>query len=147
MKPDIVLRHRFVEFIPDTLEDGIVYVSMAYATVTHKCCCGCGEDVVTPLSPTDWKLTFDGRTISLNPSIGNWGFACQSHYWIRNNRVVWAQLMSADEIDAGRAYDRAAKGMYYSDFGITGVSPNTSETTDDVSHGGAWARLKAWWRN
>src|SRR5712692_8520000 len=27
--------------------------SMAYATVAHKCCCGYGKEVVTPLTPTD----------------------------------------------------------------------------------------------
>ena len=42
--------------------------------------------MVTPLKPTDWKLTFDGKTITLYPSIRNWNFACRSHYWIRNNR-------------------------------------------------------------
>jgi Family of unknown function (DUF6527) len=35
----------------------------------NLCCCGCGEKVVTPLRPTDWKLIFDGKTISLDPSL------------------------------------------------------------------------------
>lgn len=83
------MRHRFVEFIPDELEDGILYISITYATVLHKCCCGCGNEVVTPLSPSDWQLTFDGETISLFPSIGNWSFPCRSHYWIRKDKVVW----------------------------------------------------------
>jgi hypothetical protein len=71
------------------MEDGVIYVSVDYATAIHKCCCGCGNEVVTPLSPTDWELTFDGKTISLNPSIGNWNFRCQSHYWITKNTVEW----------------------------------------------------------
>lgn len=83
------LEHRFVEFLPDKLESGVLYVSMQYATASHKCGCGCGRDVVTPISPTDWQLMFDGRTISLNPSIGNWSYPCRSHYWIKGNRVVW----------------------------------------------------------
>ena len=62
----------FVEFIPEKLEEGKVYISPKYSTVVHKCCCGCQEEVVTPLSPVDWELTFDGKTISLYPSIGNW---------------------------------------------------------------------------
>ena len=68
------VRHEFVEFIPSTLNDGVLYISIPYATAVHKCCCGCGEKVVTPLTPTDWSLTFDGLTASLSPSIGNWGF-------------------------------------------------------------------------
>ena len=69
------------------IEEGKIYVSIAYATAVHKCACGCGKEVVTPLSPTDWKLIFDGKTVSLDPSIGNWGFPCRSHYWVRNNRA------------------------------------------------------------
>jgi len=83
------LEHRFVEFLPDKLDPGILYVSMQYATASHKCCCGCGRDVVTPISPTDWQLMFDGRSVSLKPSIGNWSYPCRSHYWIKGNRVVW----------------------------------------------------------
>lgn len=77
------LTHQFVEFIPDQLQEGILYVSLQYATAAHICCCGCGEEVITPFSPSDWQLTFDGVTITLSPSIGNWSFACRSHYWIR----------------------------------------------------------------
>lgn len=81
------LKHKFLEEIPDYLEDGILYISMQYKTVVHKCACGCGNEVVTPLTPNDWKLIFDGRTITLRPSIGNWNFDCKSHYWITNNAV------------------------------------------------------------
>ena len=102
MKPEIVLKHEFVEFIPDDLEEGTIYVSIRFATASHLCCCGCGDKVVTPIRPTDWKLIFDGKTISLDPSIGNWSFACKSHYWIRNNKVRWAAPWSKEEIDAGR---------------------------------------------
>ncbi|PYT79987.1 MAG: hypothetical protein DMG40_13935 [Acidobacteria bacterium] len=76
------LAHEFVEYMPDQLKDGVLYVSIPFATGAHKCCCGCGQEVVTPLSPTDWKLIFDGRSISLDPS--NWSFPCKSHYWIRS---------------------------------------------------------------
>jgi hypothetical protein len=109
MRREIVLKHEFVEFIPDKLEDGIVYVSIPYATVAHKCCCGCGMEVVTPLSPTDWKLIFDGETISLDPSIGNWSFDCKSHYWIRRDRVRWAERWSREKIEAARTYERIVR--------------------------------------
>jgi hypothetical protein len=35
-----------------------------------------------PISPADWQLAYDGDTVSLTPSIGNWGFPRRSHYWI-----------------------------------------------------------------
>jgi len=86
-----MLQHKFVEFIPDVIGEGILYISIKYCTAIHKCVCGCGNEVVTPISPTDWKLTFDGKTISLSPSIGNWNFKCQSHYWIKNSQVIHAR--------------------------------------------------------
>jgi len=101
------LTPKFVEYIPDTIEPGILYVSMENTTAIHKCCCGCGQEVVTPLSPSDWRLIFDGKTISLEPSIGNWGFVCQSHYWITRNRVRWAERWSKERIDSAREFQRA----------------------------------------
>jgi hypothetical protein len=85
------LEHRFVHYIPEQLEPGIIYISMDFATAAHSCCCGCGEQVITPFTPTDWKMTFDGETVTLSPSIGNWNSACQSHYFIVGNRVVEAE--------------------------------------------------------
>ena len=66
----------FVEYMPPELKKGIIYVSMVYATASHLCMCGCGERIVTPFSPTDWKLTFDGDSISIFPSIGDWDLTC-----------------------------------------------------------------------
>lgn len=96
------VRHGFVDTVPDLLDDGVVYVSIPYAIAVHRCCCGCGYEAVTPLAPTQWSLTFDGVSISLSPSVGNWSFPCQSHYWIRRNHVHWARRGSRDEVDAGR---------------------------------------------
>jgi hypothetical protein len=103
------LIHEFVDFIPSHLKDGTVYVSLPFATAVHKCCCGCGNEVVTPLSPTDWTLIFDGASISLDPSIGNWSFSCRSHYWITRNTVMWARDWSSAEVEAVRGYDRLVK--------------------------------------
>lgn len=102
------VKPQFVELIPDVLEPGVLYISMKYATASHLCLCGCGKEVATPLTPTDWRLTFDGR-VSLHPSVGNWSFKCRSHYVIAANQVRWAGNMSQKEIDAGRERDRLAK--------------------------------------
>ncbi len=107
--------HQFVEVVPDILRDGILYVSIPFATVVHRCACGCGNEVVTPLSPTDWTLTFDGVAISLRPSIGNWSFSCRSHYWITFNRIDWASQWTAHEIRLGRKLDQAAKAAYFAE--------------------------------
>ena len=64
----------FVEFIPAGLTEGKLYVSMLYATTVHLCACGCGNKVVLPLSPAEWQLYFDGESVSLTPSVGNWEY-------------------------------------------------------------------------
>jgi hypothetical protein len=102
------LDHRFVDRTPAELEPSVLYVTMEYATAVHSCACGCGARVVTPFTPDDWELRFDGETVSLSPSIGNWSFACQSHYWIRRNRIEWAPRWSAAQIGRARELARAA---------------------------------------
>lgn len=108
------LTHKFVDCIPEVLEDAVLYVSVMYGTAVHRCCCGCGREVVTPLTPTDWKLIFDGESVSLHPSIGNWNFPCRSHYWIRHNRVEWAEDWPEWKVNASAARDEREKAAFYS---------------------------------
>lgn len=154
MKPDIVLTHQFVHAIPEVLAERTVYVSVEFGTVAHKCCCGCGSEVVTPLTPTDWKLIFDGETISLEPSIGNWNLPCKSHYWIRHNRVHWARPWTWQQIEAGQAADARAKAEHYGSSRVPAKPvlnaplPNPdlapAQTTLPPPRDGAWQRLKRW---
>jgi len=113
VKSPTTFKHEFVTAIPERLAEETLYVSIDYATAAHKCACGCGAEIVTPISPTDWKLIFDGESVSLNPSVGNWSLPCQSHYWINNDRVRWAEVWTQDQIDAGRTQDRATKQMWF----------------------------------
>ena len=107
------LAHEFVEYIPADIKEGKIYISLPYATATHKCRCGCGKEVITPLSPTDWKLIYDGQSVSLDPSIGNWSFDCKSHYWIKHSQVIWSYRWSPEQIQSNREYDRSGKEQYY----------------------------------
>lgn len=99
------IRPMLIELAPKELEDGVLYVSQKYKTAIHKCCCGCGEKVVTPLSPAHWRVRINGNSVTIHPSVGNWGMTCKSHYWIKNNRVVWAGLFSEAKIAAVRRRD------------------------------------------
>lgn len=103
------LRHEFVDFIPDDPADGVVYISTTYATATHRCACGCRAEIVTPLSPADWSVTFNGESISLQPSIGNWSYPCQSHYWIKGNEVHWSDRWTPEQIATARARNEHRK--------------------------------------
>lgn len=98
----------FIDTIPDELVDGHLYISKRYRTAMHRCCCGCGLEVVTPLNPAKWRLTEDDARVSLHPSVGNWSFPCQSHYWIDKNQVRWARGMPQWKIDQVRRRDQAA---------------------------------------
>lgn len=108
-----MMQHKFVKLIPQNLIQGEIYISIEYKTVTHLCICGCGEEVVTPITPTDWKLIFNGSSISLYPSIGNWDFKCKSHYWIKENKVVWAKNWDKKQIDLVKKQDVFNKQKYY----------------------------------
>ena len=99
-----------VDRIPKDTIDGVLYVSWKREVAIHRCCCGCGLEVVTKLSPEAWHLTIDRGTPSLFPSIGNWGMPCQSHYIIRKGRVLWVSAMSPKEVEkARRREDRNRK--------------------------------------
>lgn len=152
MMRHIMLEPRFVKGIPRELEAGVLYVSMDYGTVVHNCCCGCGLEVVTPLTPTDWTLTFNGVAISLWPSVGNWNLPCQSHYVIKANRVIEAGPWDKAKIKAEQRRDKASKADYYS---------QTAEPTLALQGGtfepimapapipapireGFWAQLRRW---
>ena len=144
MKSGIVLKHEFLEFIPEDLEQGTLYVSIRFATASHLCCCGCGNKVVTPISPADWTLISNGKTVSLDPSIGNWSFPCQSHYWIRNNRVYWAAQWSQSQIERGRLRDRNAKDNYLGD--LEAASATNQDIIDAPTIKKSWWQtLKEWW--
>lgn len=109
----MILQHEFVDFIPESLEEGVIYISLTYRTAIHKCVCGCGNEVATVISPVGWTLSFDGDTISLNPSIGNWNFECQSHYFITNSRVEHCAKWDAEKIRRGRARDEKIRKSYF----------------------------------
>jgi hypothetical protein len=120
------LRHRFVEILPDSIEPSVLYVSMEYATAAHRCCCGCGEEIVTPFSPAQWQMSFNGDAVSLHPSIGNWNLRCRSHYLVREGRVIEAPQWTKEEIEAGRRRDKEARTKYLAG----GPAANVSRPAD-----------------
>jgi hypothetical protein len=147
MKQEIVLKHEFVEFMPSELKPGTIYVSIRFGTASHLCCCGCGNKVVTPLRPTDWKLIFDGKTVSLDPSIGNWSFACRSHYWKKRNRVLWARNGPRKRLTSEEPVMALAKERY---FDSTKTSPfldaieGVGRPGEGKSKESFWRKLKKW---
>lgn len=107
------IKHKFVQYIPDQIEERTLYISIEFGTAVHKCMCGCGNEVVTPLSPTDWELIYNGESVSLYPSIGNWGFKCESHYWITRGKVRFSDKWSLNKIRANRDHNKRNKDRYF----------------------------------
>lgn len=129
------IRPVYVDQLPDDLEEGVLYICEEFSLTAHKCCCGCGEDVYNKLSPVKWQLVklADG-CISLSPSIGNWKYACRSHYWIERNQVIDAGPMSRDSIAAVQARDARDRDAHFAHLNAQ------ADTDQDV---GTWRRLVA----
>lgn len=108
--PGVVVQH--VEFMPADLAEGVLYVSLPFATATHLCCCGCGLRVVTPLSPVDWVLREEQRGPTLVPSISNSDYPCRSHYWITRGEVEWSYQLSPRQVEMSREYTARARQTY-----------------------------------
>ena len=83
----VEIRPEFVEYIPDILEENVLYISEEYGCAIHNCLCGCRERTVTPIHDTyGWNLIKheDGK-VSLTPSISNYQTECKSHYILTKN--------------------------------------------------------------
>jgi hypothetical protein len=107
---------RKVQYMPTKLEPGILYVAEQYKAAAHMCPCGCGSIVRTPLNR--WTLTETETGPSLDPSVGNWGEQCQSHYWIDRGAVKWAPKWSPAEVESGRREEQERlDARYRTDFG------------------------------
>jgi hypothetical protein len=111
----ITITPEFVEYVPHELAESVLYISITYRTSVHRCPCGCGNKVVTPISPADWQLYFDGESVSLTPSIGNWTFPCRSHYWIKANEIRWADVWDDERIVSNRMRDNLDRDRYFAD--------------------------------
>ncbi len=137
----------FVEFIPEKLEDGKIYISKTYLTASHSCCCGCGHRVVTPLRPTakGWGLTDDDGLVTLYPSIGNWSFPCRSHYWIRRNQIIPSYPMTPQEVNAARRLEYEQKELNVDMFDSELKSESVrKESESEATRKGLLERLKQW---
>ena len=138
------IAHEFVEYVPENVEDGKLYVSIPFKVAVHLCCCGCGVEVATPISPADWELTFDGDAVSLWPSIGIAGLPCQSHYWIKRDRVAWTAALTNKEIASARLRD---KRLLEQRFGPGVLAGNGgSGATDAVGNDSVWQKVKRLFR-
>ena len=116
-----------------SLEHGKLYISCRYRAVHHLCACGCGARIHTPLHPTGWRLLYDGRAVSLIPSVGNWSEKCQSHYVIRDNKVLWGGRLPRRTIEQIRTRRHLELEEYY------------AEDSAEETGGSSIVAKEGWW--
>ena len=104
-------RPAFVSDIPDDLDEGVLYLALDYDAMVHLCACGCGSEISTPISPTDWKIAWDGVGITLRPSVGNGSLRCRTHYIIDAGKVRWYPRMTDLDVAAERLRTARAKNI------------------------------------
>ena len=97
----VEVRPIFVDILPDVhlIKAGEIWISHKYRTVNLRCPCGCGNLTVLSLHPSRWHVHFDGKSVSLDGPTGGSVWAnsgCGSHYFIRNNVVIWADRIDPD---------------------------------------------------
>lgn len=102
-----------VQYVPKTLEPGVLYVADEFDIAVHLCACGCGSKVTTPLGPTEWRVTEQYGQPTLHPSVGNWQLPCRSHYLIISGKTRWAGQWSEEQIAAGRTAEEQRREAYY----------------------------------
>jgi len=108
------------------------------------------DEVVTPFTPTDWKMTFDGETVSLRPSIGNWNDACRSHYVIERGRVIealpWADWQVEAEWQAARAQGPRLEASEVDRVRSHFVPPAYEDLQNIDAAAGRTPEFQAWYR-
>ena len=137
--------HKFVETIPPTLDPHVIYISIRYRTAKHLCPCGCGHEVVTPIRPNKWDITYDGVSVSLHPSVGNWSLECKSHYWIRDNQILWSDVWNQKQIELGRAKQRFDDAEYFRTVRSVARSAEKLNTSQSVTS--LFSKIKQWLRD
>jgi hypothetical protein len=99
-------------------------------------------------------MVYDGESISLVPSIGNWNSVCRSHYIIRQGNVIEADSWSDQQVENEHRRDRLAKSRFYSEAESATRAPEPlpySQTSDSAEHSreadgkrGLLASIMAW---
>ena len=102
----------FVDEIPEEIDEGHLYLCLPFNAIIHKCACGCGELISTPLDKKHgWIMQYDGETVTLSPSIGNGSYKCRSHYFIRGNNIVWFGKMGETVVKQEKKFSFSIKKL------------------------------------
>lgn len=94
-------RYREVKYVevtdvPADLPPGLCCVAVDRGVpwaVSLRCPCGCGDAITLNLvgSHPVWRLSLSANAgVTLHPSVWRTS-ACESHFWVRQGRVVWAR--------------------------------------------------------
>ena len=97
------------------------------------------------MNEAQWRVIKHDSTVSLWPSVGNWKYACRSHYWITESHIVIAPPMANSEITAVKQRDRRDKEVYIQLLNERNSADSTKSWLQLIVQRGL-ALLKAFWR-
>jgi len=102
-----------VQYLPQELEPGILYVSEEFGVAGHLCPCECGSKIITPLGLTEWSFNKYDEKPTLYPSIGNWQLPCRSHYWITEGEIEWSYQWTEEQIKEGYRHEEMRRQRHF----------------------------------
>lgn len=76
------------------IRPGVLYIGRISHEIKFYCPCGCGTIITLPTSgKTNRSVMIDGNeaTVTIEPSFRHDDLPCKSHYFIRDNKVLWVQ--------------------------------------------------------
>lgn len=93
--------------LPYDTNNDTLYYSPRYSLVKFLCPCGCKHEIVlrtaeeVDVPGRKWKVQVVDNKMSLWNSIWvNWEGGCQSHFFIKDNKVIWVSDYKQEEIYA-----------------------------------------------
>ena len=114
-----------VNAAPKAMKPGVVYHDTDFEFAEMLCPCGCGHRI-TLLVPEGHRISVDGITPSISPSIAVCDAPCGSHFFIQNGEVDWL---------AGFSPSHSAWVM---------KRQMTRHVINDLSSRSRWERFRRW---
>lgn len=78
-----------------TLTPGELMLGQDKDIIQFLCPCGCGKEIYLTskewcdVRGKNWSILEKDGKVTLWPSVNATGFECKSHFWIKDNKVVW----------------------------------------------------------
>lgn len=80
----VPVTYQKVTIVPESMKQGVLYISDEYGCINHLCLCGCGMDAPIIIGPEWWQYSINSKDqVTVTPSLAH-RVGCKSHYIITN---------------------------------------------------------------